>query len=136
MAKKMGMVWYLNLSNEQIDEINSVGWSSEIGGIYLKAQHGKGEAIKAAKAKGLYVKVALVQAEDAEDVWTGLQNIDYSWHSLVGSGRSVAMKLCAKAPGRSMDVGDIIVWEDGKVEVVASIGFEEVAKGDWDGHEV
>lgn len=134
MAKKMGMVWYLNLTDEQIDEINSVGWSSEIGGIYLKAQGGKGEAIKAAKVKGLYKKVALVQAEDAEAVWMGLQNIDSNWQDAENGG--LVAELQEAASKRSMDVGDIIVWEDGKVEIVASVGFKEVAKENWDDYAI
>jgi len=107
-------VYYVELTKQQIDEINANGWSSEIGRQYLSAKDGKIDETN----RHLIQKAATVtDVKSAEKVWCLLQNGHKSW---VG-GWSVK---CHTSFPRSMDVGDIIEWEDGTQERCASVGFE------------
>ena len=126
-------VMYLDLSDRMTRAINAThtgdetteGWSSAFGKIYMNAKY-KGE-YHPARSVGMLVEVAQVEAADAEDIWVALQNMNGPW----GDGEStrggeiapVQIQKVRVRQERSMDVGDVIVWEDGKVEAVASCGF-------------
>ena len=118
-------VYYLNLAVEPFySMVNRQGWDGPIGKAYSDARY-RGEYFKSA-ALGILEKAAEIEANDAEEVWMKLQNGATSW--------SDAMDIkCTSAFPRSMDVGDIVVWEDGTVEKVAMIGFEALDSDEWMG---
>lgn len=110
-------IYYVHLTEEQGDELNQSddGWSSPIGKRYLAAKDGRIDGTNF----DLLVKAATMEAENAEEVWLALQNHDRPWHTWIGVA-------CHTDFPRSMDVGDIIVWEDGKRSRCAGCGFEPV----------
>ena len=126
MTQKTGIVWYLELTNAQIDEINANGWESEIGSVYLRAKNLDADGMKQALNLALYKPIAKVKAANAEQVWVAMQNITESWTANVGSGKVVEEMIRGYAKARSMDVGDVIVWNDGVEEAVDSFGFKAV----------
>lgn len=107
-------VYFITLPESHINRINIVGWNCEEGEQYLRAKQGKVDDSN----RGLFVKAAELDATDAEVVWTKLQNIYDSW-------ANDPEIICFTNKPRSMDVGDIIVWEDGTAEMCDSIGFEK-----------
>jgi hypothetical protein len=117
-----GTVFYLHLTKEQVDRVNmGGGWSAQPWGDAYLAATMSGE-IDAAKAAGLYVPAAEVNTNDAEQVFSAMQNIDKSWTESVGWG--VVEKVLTNAP-RSMSVGDYIVWDDKTEEVCKNFGWEK-----------
>jgi hypothetical protein len=114
-------VYYIELTAEQVREINVDGWGCPAGQAYLAAKHGKAPAgVDPASVAALLKPAAIIgDAKTAEDIWTRLQN-------------GVRLPSWTMQPGvvqltqqpRSMDVGDLIVWEDGRQERCASMGFE------------
>lgn len=109
-------VYYVELSRSQVDVLNVGGWQSEIGRAYTAARAGKFDGSN----RTLLRRAATLEAENAEHVWTRLQNVADSW-------RGDPTIECHTEFSRSMDVGDIIVWSDGRMERCASSGFEPVA---------
>lgn len=103
-------IFYVKLTDEMYDEINSAkgdGWSTPAGKQYLTARHGKAEDLRA----DMFEEVTDMDVSNAEDAWVALQNI-----TAEGNG----------IDNRSMDVGDLVVWEDGRIERVAACGFDTV----------
>jgi hypothetical protein len=111
-------VYYVRLNDEQTATINNDGWASEVGKAYMEATMGGGK-YKAAMDMGLYEKAAVLEATESENVFTRLQNLEHGWTE----DKSIE---CTTNFPRSMSVGDVIVWEDGRKEIVASFGFEPV----------
>ena len=111
-------VYYIELTEAQRDELNAQGWNSRIGKAYLNA---RGSRIDATNFD-LLVKAATFEfADSAEHIWISLQNGNDPWTTLnyITAHTNFA---------RSMDIGDIIVWEDGTRERCAAIGFEPIAE--------
>jgi len=108
-------IFYIELTYAQRDELNAGGWASQIGKAYLAARDGKIDFANF----DLFVKAATMDAPSAENIWLGMQNGNKPWtmKSWITSFTRFS---------RSMDVGDIIVWEDGKRERCASMGFETI----------
>ena len=116
-------VYYIDLTEEMVKEINAPtdgpngGWTSPAGLAYLNAKEGKIGLMNF----DLLVPVATLEdPTDAEEVWTKLQNFETNWVE-----RLDVAALRGKNE-RSMDVGDLIIWEDGKRETVAGCGFKTV----------
>ncbi len=109
-------VYYIEMTKAQIDELNASGWDSTIGKAYLAARDGKIDATNF----DLFVKAASFEfAASAETIWIGLQNGAEPWTTLT------YITAHTQFP-RSMDVGDIIIWEDGTRERCISVGFEPI----------
>ena len=114
-------VYYIELTRAQVDMLNAEGWGSTIGKAYLAAKDGKIDSLNF----DLLVKAATFEfADSAEHIWISLQNGNEPWTSLDFITAHITR-------ARSMDVGDIIVWEDGTRERCASVGFTQV-HGVWD----
>ena len=113
-------VFYIHLTQLHRDTLNSHphGWSSDIGVAYMNAREGKIDGSNF----DLFVKAAMLEAEDAETIWTLLQNVNVGWVD------KPAIECHTDFP-RSMDLGDIIVWEDGRRERCAAMGFEAIEIG-------
>lgn len=109
-------VYYIELTEAQQDELNAQGWDSKIGKAYLNARTDKIDATNF----DLLVKAATLDVEGAEIVWRRLQNLDDA-----GWAKKAYVRCHTEFP-RSMDIGDIIVWEDGSRERCAPIGFEPI----------
>lgn len=110
-------VYFVKMTDEMYNEINREGWSCEAGRRYHAAKDPE-----FAKEFGVtvtlddYEFVGQVEAEEAEEIWMKLQNCtpwtNHEPHEF---------------DNRSMDVGDLIVWQDDlRVDRVASCGFETV----------
>lgn len=114
-------VYFIQLSDRQIRTINhgGEGWNSAIGREYLEARDGK------LPNSDLYRLAVEVEADNAEIVWKGLQNVTQSWTEMPFDDRLWITTIHTDKP-RSMDVGDKIVWEDGTVEIVANMGFKTI----------
>ena len=110
-------VHYILLTKAQTDELNNHadGWGSPIGRAYLAAKDGRIDATNF----DLLERAATMEAESAEEVWTTLQNHDRPWTEYIGVVRHTDFP-------RSMDVGDVIVWEDGTRERCIALGFETI----------
>lgn len=61
----------------------------------------------------------ILTTPDGEQAWVAMQNVYRSW-----SERGVVR--CLTAFPRSMDVGDVVKWADGRMERCASCGFEPI----------
>jgi hypothetical protein len=113
------------LTKAERDELNGPagGWSSPLGLRYLAAKDGKIDAESAT----MFREAARLDAADLDDsaerIWLTMQNDAIGWSEL-------PYIECSTDFPRSMDVGDLIVWEDGTVERCASYGFERVATAD------
>ena len=109
-------VYYIEMTKAQIDELNASGWDSTIGKAYLAARDGKIDATNC----DLLVKAATIEdVPNAEHIWVAMQNFAAPWSTL-------NYTPCHTAFDRSMDIGDIIVWEDGTRQRCVSIGFEPI----------
>ncbi len=110
-------VYYIELTEEQRHALNGDGggWGSPLGQAYLNARDGRIDSTNF----DLLVKAATMEAENAEEVWVKLQNLDACW-----AGRD-DIERHTDSP-RSMDLGDLIVWEDGRRSRCASMGFETI----------
>lgn len=108
-------VFYVQPTDAHIATINAEGWSCPVGLAYLEGQRGN---YALAKEHGMLVCAAEIIAENAEQIWIALQNGI--------PARSPATIVRQMAKRRSMSVGDLIVWADGRAETCASIGFERV----------
>lgn len=118
---KTATAYYIQLTKAQHDDLNSHpdGWASPIGVAYLRAKDGKIDSTNF----DLLEKAATVEFPEEgsnEDVWMILQN------RTEGGWRGARGVKCFTAFPRSMDVGDVIVWDNGKRERVASCGFTEI----------
>lgn len=110
-------VYYVDLTDEQRDEINGPngGWGCDTGRAYLAAKDGTFNET----TRPFFVKAATLEAGNNEQIWTRLQNLHRGWDE------DPEIECHTTFP-RSMDVGDLIVWEAGGVERCASCGFETV----------
>ncbi len=109
-------VYYIELTETQRTELNAKGWDSPIGKAYLAARDGKIDSTNF----DLFVKAATLEfSANAEHVWVALQNFVEPWTTLD------YITVHTTFP-RSMDIGDIIVWEDGTRERCVSVGFEPI----------
>jgi hypothetical protein len=112
----LATVYYIDLSDQQAAEINTSGWGTLVGKAYWEARSGRhADAIKF----GMIKPAAKMQASSAEQVWQAMQNINEPW-----SDNEFIVPLGTIR--RSMDVGDVIVWENGKVECCADFGFKKL----------
>lgn len=112
-------VYYVDLTREQTDELNDnpLGWASDIGKQYLAAKKGQIGELN----MHLLRKAAVLEASDAEQIWERLQNtLTASWTG------DKTIEQATDFP-RSMDVGDLVVWEDGRVQRCADMGFYDFA---------
>lgn len=113
-------VIYVTLSDEHRFTINCRGWDCGPGRAYLAAR--EGDYSGAELYPTMLVEAATLEAVGAEAVWTRLQNG-------MGFRDHPGATILTEAPSRrSMDVGDIIRWEDGREERCASFGFEPVVR--------
>ena len=105
-------IFQFNLTNEQINEVNS---SKELPEFYKKYSELRWKPTQDAitAAADLYKKVAEITARNLEDVFT-VSNI----------GKEQQIKRLA--PMSSISVGDIIVNEDGEAYIVNPIGFQQI----------
>ncbi len=111
-------VYYVDLTESQRDELNALGWDSRIGKAYLDARAGRIDSTNF----DLLTKAATFEfAVKAENIWVALQNGAEPWTTL--DYITAHTKFA-----RSMDVGDIIIWEDGTRERCASVGFEPITR--------
>ncbi len=109
-------VYYIELTKVQIDELNATGWNSPIGKAYLAARDGRIDSTNF----DLLTKAATFEfADSAEHIWISLQNREEPWTTFDFITSYTTFP-------RSMDVGDIIVWEDSTRERCASMGFEPI----------
>ena len=109
-------IYYVDLTEPQRAELNAKGWNSLIGKAYLDARVGKIDSTNF----DLLTKAATFEfADSAEAIWIALQNGAEPWTTLT-------YITCHTMFPRSMDVGDIIVWEDGKRERCAPVGFKPI----------
>lgn len=113
-------VYYIELSDAQRDELNDLGWDSRIGKAYLAARAGRIDSTNF----DLLKKAATLDADTDEQVWLALQNHETPW----SANPAIEAHLTFT---RSMDIGDLIIWDDGRRARVASVGFDEV-RGVWD----
>jgi len=109
-------VFYVTLTKGQRDELTIKGWGGTLGRAYLAAKDGN---YKVPGARSLLTAAAELEATTNEEVYRKLQNLDEAW-------TAQADVKCLTGFPRSMDVGDIIVWADGRHERVASFGFDTV----------
>jgi len=109
-------VYYIdNMSDEFYKTVNEYGWDCDLGRKYHAAQ--KGEV---SYEDPIYVKAAETSAYNgAEDIWSALQNVGLPWNE------RQEVKPFLTRP-RSMDIGDIIVWANGRKEIVDYVGFKEI----------
>lgn len=116
-------VYYVGLSDAATEAVNQLGWDKAPGGTaYLNATcFPKAAAIEAAAAAGLYERAAAIGADDAEQVFSLMQNRDTPWTH----GRTV-LTVYTKRP-RSMMVGDIVHdTYTNEWWFCASVGFERI----------
>lgn len=109
-------VYYIELDKEQVKALNAEGWGSTIGKAYLAAKDGR---IDSTNFDLLAKAATFDDAPSAEHIWVSMQNREKPWMSL-------AFLTCHTPFPRSMDVGDIVVWEDGTRERCASTGFTPI----------
>jgi len=116
-------VYFIDLTDEMVAAINAPGpdatsgWASPEGKAYMSAKAGKIDDTN----RHLFKHTAVVDVDHAEAAWVMLQNLDAPWDA--NEDYSKLVQVVSKN-NRSMDVGDVIVWEDGRTEMVASCGFE------------
>jgi hypothetical protein len=108
-------VYYVRLTDAQRDDINANGWNCPVGMAYHRAKAG----VVGLDNFDLFELAATMEAKDAEEVWLQTQNGVEPWFRKNGIVRHATFP-------RSMDVGDIIVWEDGSRERCAPVGFKKV----------
>jgi len=106
-------VYYVELTEEQRSEINSVGWDCEVGKQYNAIRF---DGRVDDSNRHLLKKAATMNSTNSETVWCSLQNLEMSWFDKPEIE-------CHTVFPRSMDVGDVIVWEDGSAEMCCSVGF-------------
>lgn len=117
-------VYYIRLSDEQVKTINKEGWDSELGAQYLAAKDGK---ISPAN-RDLFEKAAVLNVPTAEAAWVFLQNVVTPWPEKTEGRLDTLLSVETDFP-RSMDIGDLVVWEDGRrIERCATVGFEDFEK--------
>jgi len=119
VSKMQATIFYLNLSDEDTDVINGPegGWGCPIGKSYMSA---KMDGVVDARAGQMYGRAAVVNVKNAETAWMALQNVTDSWADRLDDER-ILVRLDER---RSMDVGDVVSWDDGRCERVCVMGFE------------
>lgn len=111
-------VYYVDLTEEQRNIINDPefgGWGCATGRAYMAAKDG----IFNDETRSFFVKAATIYAGNNEEIWMRLQNMDAPWTDDAEIEKHTAFP-------RSMDVGDLIVWEAGGVERCDRCGFQTV----------
>ena len=98
-------VFYVKMTDAMYHEINAKGWDCETGRKYWDAKNGAIE-----KNKDMFECVFVASdAKTAEQIYMMLQN---------GVGETPD-----GFKNRSMDVGDLVVWEDGRIERCDNCGW-------------
>ncbi len=114
-------VYFIELTEELREALNKSddGWDCPVGRAYLAAKDGRIDGSNF----DMLIKAATGDFDNSEHAWKLMQNgvvyADWSKTDLT------AIRCYTEFP-RSMDVGDIIVWENGWRERVAACGFEKV----------
>ena len=104
-----------------VDELTS--WDCSIGRAYLEATHKKNPV--PALCMGLYEDAARGDWNNADEVWSYIQNGAHAidqWINVPG------VECLTKRP-RSMMVGDIVIFEDGGIYMVAGLGWVDLSEG-------
>lgn len=123
---------FLVLSDEMAEEINAKGWNGTVANkAYADATMlGKVEAAKTLLDLGIYMHVATVEAKGSEEIFMKAQNLtENGWvqDGVVSDFVTyIDPEVFAAGGTKSMSVGDLIEWEDGTKEMVASFGFKKV----------
>lgn len=107
-------VFFITLTDTERDAINMAGWESQIGQNYINARNGKINK----KNIHMFELAATTDQDYVEDVWFYMQNGDHEWCN----ARDIE---CHTTFPRSMDIGDVIVWEDGRIERCSDRSFED-----------
>jgi hypothetical protein len=115
--KMRATAYFVKMTDAMYTEINSQGWDSEAGRRYHDAKEGK------SFDRDMFEATATVDVEDAEEAWMLLQNMQGPWDANEDYNRLVAV---LSTNNRSMDVGDLVAWDNGVVERVIGCGFETV----------
>ena len=109
-------VYFVEMSEAERGALNSGGtWDCPIGRAYMAARDGN---YSTSEARALLKPAAIMDAKDAESVWVRLQNLETAW--------ATVLEPLTRFP-RSMDLGDVIHWADGRAEYVAAVGFKPAA---------
>ena len=106
-------VYQIRLTDEDRDQVNSMGWSAANVNPRVKAYLDKDMNIQSAFDSGYYNLVSKITAEDLDGVFR-VGNI--------GPEENIERI----APMHSISVGDVIMTPEGKYFGVSGIGFEEV----------
>ena len=117
------IIFYVQITEEQRAQINNQGWGWPTGEAYLNAKE-KGD-YTAAREMGMLRAAAAGNFFNAEDAWMRLQNMETNWSEFEGYKSGSCKIQCLTNFPRSMDVGDFIVWDDGRVEACGRFGFKE-----------
>jgi hypothetical protein len=110
---RIATAYFAYLNDARANEIDAKGWGCEVGRAFLTAKAGAWNETNTHLLK----KVATMAAADAEAVWMSLRNLDRPWP------KNPNIECHIDNP-RSMDVGDLVMWEDGIIERMAGNGFE------------
>lgn len=115
---KTAVVYYIDLTEEQRAIINGPDgdWSCPTGRGYLAAKDG---LIDDHNAHFIRKAATVHRVTSAEDVWLRLQNTSRAWDDA-----DPTMLVCHTDFPRSMDIGDLILWQDGQLERCDRVGFE------------
>ncbi len=120
-------IYYVQLTNAQRDELNAhpASWVCPIGVAYLEARDGlihSGNFDLLHRAATITVlDEDKMDQRDNEEIWLLLQNVQRPWADRPNVE-------CHTDFPRSMDVGDIIVWEDGQRYRCLGTGFGRIEK--------
>ena len=109
-------VVYIHLNDTDAADINREGWEGETGRAYDRL---KEEGIINSRSVSMLKTAASLDADSAEDVYIRMQNMEDRWED------DFSITCHTDAP-RSMDVGDFIFWEDGRIQRCAMFGFDDV----------
>lgn len=123
----LALVKFITLTDEQSAEINANGWSCPVGIAYLEATQKVNPVL--ALAMGLYTDAARI-AGDENFIFRALQNVDTNWRDL--NPNSI---ICLTNRPRSMMVGDLIVFDDGRCLICARYGWTNLTKFKEEGTE-
>jgi len=104
-------VFFITLDDFQSAEVNAKGWGGSVAGrAYMEATC-KANPVPAL-AWGMYQPAASGDFESADDAFRMLQNLETSWR-----WRWEHLIHCHTNRPRSMMVGDLVRWDDGRIEV-------------------
>jgi hypothetical protein len=121
-------VYFVRLTDADIAEINDPngkGWGTEVGKKYLLVTDTFSNKVSITDYPDMYEVAAVLETNgSAEGVFAKLQNMSKGWNE-----NPDIIEVFTDFP-RSMSVGDYIIWDDGKIERVSSMGFETIDESD------